>query len=674
MERDNPFALFKASEYTDEEINSLWVDIGSSAIIERIIEPKSGVSKFILGGKGTGKTHILRYFSYPVVRLRNPEVDGLSLVKRQGFLAVFLRATGVDAARFEVSSEYSKKWQQLFGIYLELRLVEGAIDSLCDIKNSSDQDFDDIALLDDIKSFVSNKEMENLKTVENLRAWIVDQRKRIDIAINNAAFSGRLEIEAPFSVGSFSLPIIKAVNKWNDAFKGIPIIYMVDEIENFSEKQQEVVNSLIRYAEGMASFRVTGRRYALKTRATMSGGEENREGSEFSTVFLDDILMSKGAGKFLDFSKKFILKRLVASGFREEVLLNNKEVFDPCSFFETLPVTKFHQGAVSKYKLDSAHSSYGPAFIKTLETEFRAERIQSDPHEIYSTLVSDFPIMLQKLNILLFAKKAKKNSDLFGLAEKISEDARKYSAGESCAKYYSNAYGHYSTDLLAQLFREAKTHSDYPYYGFDMFVRMASANPRNLLVILNRVHELATFKNIEPFGEKKVPLKIQSQAASEAARFMYESDTNFGSETDKARKAIDRLAEVLRTARYALNIPEVSPLAVSFSESDLSEAAARNLQNAINYSFVFEVTDGRADRNSDRVNRKIQLNPLLSPKWKLPIYRRGDISLNKILLCAIFDTQKGEEFDVLIKELRGRWNSVFRVVHGKTDAAQRELF
>src|ERR1022692_1346070 len=139
MEQTNPFALVRASDYTDEQINSLWVEIGPK-LISTIIEPQSRISKFILGGKGTGKTHLLRYYSYPVSRLRFPNKSGLSILVEQKFLAIFLRANGIDAARFEATSEVDSKWQQLFGVYLELRLVEGVLDALCDIKVTSIDD------------------------------------------------------------------------------------------------------------------------------------------------------------------------------------------------------------------------------------------------------------------------------------------------------------------------------------------------------------------------------------------------------------------------------------------------------------------------------------------------------------------------------------------------------
>lgn len=170
---------------------------------------------------------------------------------------------------------------------------------------------------------------------------------------------------------------------------------------------------------------------------------------------------------------------------------------------------------------------------------------------------------------------------------------------------------------------------------------------------------------------QKLSLELQTEAASDSARFMYESDTNFGQDSDIALAAISRLASILRTARFSINIPEVSPLAFSFSDDDLT-ARAKSTAKRVELLACFEMTDGRPDRNSQKLNRKIQLNPLLSPKWSLPISRRGDISLNKELLSAVFDAQGSEDFDILLKRLEQKWNTISKAA--VDDTPQGALF
>ncbi len=662
MNTENPFTLARASDFTDMQINSLWTDLGTQDIIDTIIEPKSRVSKFILGGKGTGKTHLLRYYSYPVIRLRSPNESGISILKKQRFLAVFLRATGVDATRFVASAGISINWQQLFGVYLELRLAEGVLEALCDIKLTSiESEFNDELFLNEIKLILFENGLDDCQSIHDFRNWVILQRRNIDEAVNNAAFSGNLELKAPFSIGSLCLPISKAMHKWHPELANIPLLYLIDEIENFSANQQQVVNSLIRYGESLATFRVTGRRYAIKTLKTLGDGEENREGAEFKTTFLDDILL-KGDIKFQDFAKRFVIKRLESANIslKSSMSSGSQEIFDPASCFEDIPTSNFYAEVIEKLNSPPAERSFLHSFVSALNnaTNHKLEA-QGNTEKITELLTRDFPLIIQKLNVLLFMKKLKKGTQPLVLAERIHADALAYIIPETRTEdYYANAYGHYSSDLFAQICKEAPYSTGVLYAGFDNFVKMASGNPRNLLIILGKVYDIATFRGVDFVSGQKLSLALQTEAAFDAARFMYESDTSFGQDSDIALAAISRLASILRTARFSINIPEVSPLAFSFSADDLTHTAKKVLQDALNYSLVFEMTDGRPDRNSQKINRKIQLNPLLSPKWSLPISRRGDISLNKELLSAVFDAQGSDDFDMLLKRLERKWNTI----------------
>lgn len=661
----NPFSLVRASDITDAQINSLWVELGP-AIINTVMEPTATLSKYILGGKGTGKTHLLRYHSYQVARLRNPSLSGVASARKMGYLAVFLRAAGLDAARFETPGEPQKKWQTLFGIYLELRLAELLLDALSEVKRTSpDEQFDDSSFIYVLHESTSNKDMLSCKTIEELKSWLESERRSIDQAVNNFAFSGSLDIHIPFGPGTLCLSMKKAMCAWNDAFKDIPLIYMLDEVENLSLSQQIVVNEFIRYSEGHATFRVSGRLYAIKTTATI-GGEENREGTEFKTVRLDDMLTKNM--KYRDFARQFVHKRL---GFGNRSTRSNMQ-FEPRFCLQTIDSSEFYENTFPSIGVDQQDRD----FVKNFEELLSSKESSFESHvasEIANLLTTGHPLILQRLNILLFCKKLKSKEQPLELAIDIARQASEFVAREGNSKsVYANAYSHYKWDLFSQICRESKKLLGVPYAGFDTFISMSCGNPRNLLIVLGRVYELTAFREIDFINGPPISIALQTTAAVEAARFMFDRDSNYGTSSDTARRAVERLASLLRTARFALKIPEVSPLAVSFSNADLTEGSRTSLDLALNYSFLFEVDEGRPDRNSARVNRKIQLNPMLSPRWELPIGRRGDISLGSDLVNAIFDGEKSATFELLLRGLAIKWNNPFSSTPALT--RQTDLF
>jgi hypothetical protein len=670
MNKLNPFSQIKASDFTDDQINSLWVEFGQVAI-DAVIEPRSKISKYILGGKGSGKTHLLRYYSYPVSRLRYKSDSGLSILAKQKFLAVFLRASGVDAARFDSVTDFSK-WQTVFGIYLELRLVEEVLEALYDIKKSSvDSAFDDIGFVREVSKNISDNSVSNCQNIEEFLSWVVSTRREIDNAVNNAAFSEKLEVTIPFNIGSIALNIGKAIAIWHESLANLPLIYLIDEIENFSESQQEVVNTFIRYGEGLATFRVTGRLYSVKTLSTMGSGEKNREGAEFITTILDDKL--RNYKEYPAFAKEFIAKHLWSVNELKGPISDAIAHFDPKRCFEEINSNGFYGSAISKLKFDEPHPSFINHFISALQGTKNQLSEDIDAQQICDTLTRDIPELLKKLNLLVFCKKFNKKDSAQVLAENIRAECLQYMESNGASKgSYANAYGHYSGDLFAQLCREAKNNIRLPYAGFDTFVKMSAGNPRNLLIVLGRAYQIASFKEVDFLHDGTLSIQLQTEAALQAAMFAYEQDASYGILPERARIAAGRLASVLRTARYALKIPEVSPLAVSFSDDDLTPISKKTLESAIHFSFLFDIKSGRPDRNSERLNRKIQLNPMMAPKWGLPLGRRGDLPLNPAILNAIFDHEKSSEFDSLLKALDRKWNNPFKSVSKKPP--QRELF
>ena len=67
-EMDNPFSVTKATEFSDFEIKEYWVNLNAKkdVSIESFLNPREYLPKYLIGGKGCGKTHIHR------VAMENP--------------------------------------------------------------------------------------------------------------------------------------------------------------------------------------------------------------------------------------------------------------------------------------------------------------------------------------------------------------------------------------------------------------------------------------------------------------------------------------------------------------------------------------------------------------------------------------------------------------------------
>jgi len=647
---ENPFSLVHASDFSDEQINDLWVE--NDSLMEQVIEPGELRSKLILGGKGSGKTHLLRYYCYPAMRLRHVNSPAINVVEKAGFIGVFLRATGMDAARFQSVPSEVAVWQNIFGSYLELQLAELLLDSLIDISSSASvPDVDQGRFVSSVTSRFTGDVASLALTLEGLRSWVIERQLELDHAVNNAAFTGRLDVISYFSVGGLSGPIARDVGLLHPQLRGCRVIYMIDEMENFSKDQQVVVNSLIRYARGHCTYRLSGRLYSMLTRETLGGLEENREGAEYKTSYLDEIM--RGMKSYPTFADKFIEGRMRRVGASFHSHDGPRSARD---FFEEIDRSDFY----SAYLQKAIGEENLPELSGTLERVMEGALPQNVEQELYKLLCEDLPYIVARLNVLLFCKRWRRSGSPIMVAAEIRQlslDFVSAPKGKKLRSSYGTAYNHWSSDIFAQVCRESGR--AVPYAGMATFIKMSSCNPRSLLVLLGHAYSVATFRGSNFLHGRPLPVEYQTDGAREAASFMFESDTHFGRRAEQARKVVARLCEVLRVARFSINIPEVSPLTISFSDSELTDAARDSLRHALNYSLVFEVKNGRPDRNSLRKDRKIQINPMLSPKWGLPIARRGDIFLRGDVVNSIFDIESSGEFEAKRKALESKWGRPF---------------
>ena len=87
--KNNPFDITKAVDYTDDEIYRYWVDIKEHGF-HNLIKPETLMPMIIVGSKGSGKTHIMKYFSYELQKITKPIDNGLKKDKFIGVYIIFL--------------------------------------------------------------------------------------------------------------------------------------------------------------------------------------------------------------------------------------------------------------------------------------------------------------------------------------------------------------------------------------------------------------------------------------------------------------------------------------------------------------------------------------------------------------------------------------------------------
>ncbi len=640
MKTHNPFNITKAVDFSDQEINDYWVNYPSGKGFIDLIKPESPMPMLILGGKGSGKTHLMRYFSYTIQKIRHDHdvVEGL---RKDGYIGIYLRCAGLNAARFSGKGQGEEVWSAVFSYYMDLWLAQLVLTTVKDaLSNRPELAKAETSICQQIVDLFDHSDLSHLKRMQDIVVFLHKLQREVDTAVNNCAINSKLDVRILTTPGKLVFGIPQIMSQKLTSFTNIQFLYLLDEFENLSENQQKHINTLIRDKEIPCSFKIGARLYGIKTYRTYSANEENKEGSEFEYLFLDDQLRTKK--HYRKFAKSLIIRRLSEAGCisvedkNMDVIAKSLE-----SFFEMFTKGIFSKietnFVVNKYK--QTERPYFKSLRKKLEEGFRNKvtigiSSEKDIDIIIKNLtVHDYPL-LEKTNIFLLYKDWYAGKQLPQSATTVSKECR-----------YSEVFKHFRGDLFAQLLRDCN--QKQRYLGIDTYIDMSSGLPRNFLIILKHIFKWSVFNGENPFQKEKISISSQQKGIKEASEWFFRDARMVGSEGENIQNSISRLATLFREIRFSDKPTECSLSTFSTDISKVSLEAKRTIIMAEKWSLLIKISRGQRDRNTKRVDVKYQLNPMLSPQWDLPVYRRGAIALTTEEANALFDQKHSKKFEKL---------------------------
>ena len=662
LQQRNPFEITKAVDFSDNEISKMWVDWPAPGGFAQFVHLRSPMPRIVLGGKGTGRTHLMRHYSAPVQAIRGGDAS-IDRVIEDGVLGIYVLCSGLNSSRFRGRGIEDSVWQLVFAHYVDVWLAQAALEAFGVIANQPPPPQEvQASITAEVRNLLEEANHTPGNSLSDLADELYQLQRQIDLAVNNAGLHpGEL---APLKIssnpGSLVFGVPTALRKHYEPLKDITLVYLIDEFENFDRTQQQYVQSLIREKRAGTSFIVGVRTYGLRTQETLSGGEENKRGSEFEEISLDRQYTGQEKNRYAQFCTEVVAKRLVEQGLMAK----------PNSALTTQDIGAFFETADSQLEerliLERYSSRERPYFVrlrgqlsavltlaqggsltaKDVEVIIAAARVPSRP-------------LLEKVNVFLIYRAWADRRDLVALAEEMRDaclppDSSGFVPANQRQREILN---HYVTDLKAQLHRDS--HQHLTYAGLDDFIEMSDGLPRNLLVILKNVHKWAVFRGEKPFQDDRVSLESQTLGVLEAARWFLEDATPLGEEGKNVAAAIHRLGETFRQLRFS-DKPVESSLA-SFS-ADLSSCSVRTQQIvdlAEKWSLLSDVERGQRDRNTQLVEAKFHFNRLLSPLYDLPVGRRGALKLSAKEMDAIFDPSEAKHFNAVLGQRLRRMNAPF---------------
>jgi hypothetical protein len=610
---ENPFAVTKAADLSDQEICDLWVELpkGKAHLLD-FLDMGDPTPAYILGAKGAGRTHLLRYLSYHLVRLTAMPAN---IIKKRGYVALYYRCTGLNAGRFHDHIRDKTQGTILFQYYFDLTLCLVFLQHL------------NLMLTDgichpsiDLAPLSRELELDEELQLEQLINSIIHERRRIDRIVTNTPFENGA-VDTPnlkhFVRGSIINIAAALIQRGIAHALSVPelrVVLFLDEVENFTEMQQRYIMTLLRERDPLFTIKIGARSEGIRTEVTFSAGEPNVVDSEYRVIYLDKT-MRESQG-YLDFARRMIMNRLHRTGADAQWI---------DSQFETHGDNEF-----------SSFLRKGPGSPHSEKFERWLGQMDLPPDTKSSVLRALFSLedgLLQK-GLILHAYKALRGSDIRKLERESDAIVRR---PEQLGRAQ---LAHHVTSLQAQLYRDYDQGAR-PLCGLDTIIQISAGTIRHVLSILKHMYVQCRFEGFEPFTGAAISIRLQNLAIQRVSESFFLSSVANCSQPREAELGIRRIASYLSSLRYADIPAESNPSGFMVLLDKSPPRVDEMLRECTNRSLLIMHQSNRG-KNKNTKQRIYQIHPLLAPMFDFSYARRGRPELSPEVLDAAF-FQSGQE-------------------------------
>ena len=634
----NPFSVVKANEFTITQIIENWVPwAGSESGFIASLNPQELMPKYILGSKGCGKTHLLRYYSFEA-RLKLYNNDIKELLKNDKYLASYSRLNSISSTRFNKTGN-EDEWRSLYNYYFELMQSLISLDVYERVTNALNVSEKKIAKI--IKEICKQVGITlEFETIECFKNFLNEKRVSVDNEIIDYPHVRKLnwdKVRPTFTFGSLIFEIPWRFSQNISDLQDVSYIYILDEYEKLKcDWQKESLNTLVYEKKHNSTFWVGARKIGYTTRNTLSG-EPIHEGHEFNPVDLDSLLKA-GEKKFPEFAEGLFRRRLKLNGLAE---LSPKQLFDKFDEKKLLNTLLCKSDNLKHWKTFRERlSSLGLDYDNITQTQ------QILCNDVEKDLVS------QKMKLYTFYLMWSENKNKITkesipqITQRVNLSYEEYKNGENAKM--KELYRKFRQDMVAQL-AEENNETLYLYSGFEKLVNIADCNPRILLTLMKLIIEDCHFRGIDPFNsEKTIPVRSQYAGINETAKWFLNDIEVYGKDRENLDIAMNHLLNFLYVSRFCDKPTETSLCTFYYRMNSGQENIDHVIELAIQEAFLIEVPNKRKDKTLGTPQKSYQVNRLIATVYNLPIARRGVTSITPEMMLAIFDPFHFQQFNSML--------------------------
>lgn len=520
----------------------------------------------LIGGRGTGKTTVLRGLSYQGQKALS---SNTTPIKDWPFYGLYYRVNTNRVTAFRGAELTEEKWASYFGHYINLIFCQQLLDFV-DWFQSNENCKVQIDYKD-LKRVTITLGLEDINTLEDLVEEIEYLILDFESLINTVADN------PPERISTLGAPLdaLARALLTSPQLKGKQFYFLIDEFENFEDYQQRVLNTIIKHANTDYTFKVGVRELGWRQRATLNLNEQLTSPADYARISIMDRLND---ARFPAFAETVIRQR-ISSAFSDDASV----------------ITAPQQLLPSVSELEEAEILLGTDGL----TKLKDKILKIAPPDLVEAASNIEAGHLYFLNYM-----GGDNDDNF------VENIKTWIENKSEWKHRLD--NHFHASLYA--IRKGKRGISKYYSGWDTYVSLSNGNIRYLLELVHA----AFIRHVENGGGLHEPIspKSQTEAAEEIARKNLSELEGLSVEGGKLTKlvlSIGRILQVMASDAHG-HAPEVNqfhikqnPLAI-----DCSDQVKRILDQAVMHLALVRSPGNKLMSESDTADYDYRLHPIFS--------------------------------------------------------------
>lgn len=546
----------------------------------------------IQGGRGSGKTTVLRGLSYQgQFELNGNDIEKFDSIP---YIGIYYRANTNHVRAFQGKGISEEKWRNLFAHFYNLLITNEILDFINWHKEYSPTD-------DKLPEHTCKMISASLHADEA----VTDSgslQKALDTALNTfqSEINNISEDSIPkLSMAGVPIQIITDQALKLRQFKGKIFFLLVDEYENLLEGQQLVMNTLLKHTPDSYTFKIGVREMGWKIKTTLNEEEVLNDPADYVLFDIVDTfaIANESAKLFEDFAQNVCRLRL-------SKLFENEDA--PC-MDELLASMSIEDEAIYWGVEKHDYCNEVVEFEKT-------KGIELFIHPLYKFFLSYWSV--------------NHNYPLDTIINDFIIDRRRWDI----------RYDNYKYSLLFKLKKGRGSGEITKFYGgWNTFVKLANGNIRYLMELVYR----SFYIYIQRDGNfsKPVPLDIQTRAAKNVG---WKNLTELEGSLENGAQ-LTRMVQSFGSifGRLAKDGNRLAPEIVEFEvQGQVTERTRKLLSAGVMYLALVRMPANKLSGKADVREFMYMLHPIFAPYFNYSFRKKRKLLITEEEFLMCIDNQK----------------------------------